>query len=751
MLHHAFFVIFLAISVHGDAEVDWLIKKVGVSSHVVDRCWQYADKQLCGVEISNGLISRRFVTSPAFGTIDYILNASTPFGGEQSMFRTVKPEAQITLNGTAYNVGGLTLHTPFLTKFHAYCNRSDFNLDIDKSAFHYVSHSVSSPVAPFAWTPGTRYSPKYAWPPKGKTLIVKFVHPSNDLSNFELNIYYEIYDNIPLLAKWMTLDMVSDEPDSLIDTVIVDAATVELFGAMPRYGAYLTHGSFFPMADSCGPDQQNPPASLLHSKTDQAHGAQCQWLDDWPNSADPIVGCMHCKDEGAVEPYLNCSYTTKLGAYVGKKENFVSFRTLELATDSTNIERQSLSRHRLTQLLAPHTTENPIFFHFTKNDTASVKRIIDQMAVTGFEMLIYSFGSGFNLETNNNSVITEIKEQVDYAKSKGIEVGGYDLICLDRGKGFPGDVGDQWTRIDKDGSLTGDACFASGWYDKLRGLVLNFINQTGLSMLETDGPYSGNICHSTDHAHHHGASDSVYRQTQLQNRFYHEMRALNVYINQPDTFFFQGGNRKDMGYSEEQYSLPRWRDISISRMGLYDDLYTFLPTQGWMFLPLIEYEGGGDDAIFINDYDAYEWGLAQYLGAGIAACYRGNAVYQDDRTKKMVIKWVSFYKKHRSTLIQPIIHLRRPNMQGWDGWLHVNPLLVGDTKNEVGLAMLFNPTDTTIHSKVHLPLYYCGLSSTSLIAIDDQAPVRMDLTKDYSILITIQMLPRSIHTIVINL
>ena len=40
----------------------------------------------------------------------------------------------------------------------------------------------------------------------------------------------------------------------------------------------------------------------------------------------------------------------------------------------------------------------------------------------------------------------------------------------------------------------------------------------------------------------------------------------------------------------------------------------------------------------------YEWGLAQYLGAGVAACYRGTRVYDTPETRDMVKKWVSFYK-----------------------------------------------------------------------------------------------------------
>ena len=73
--------------------------------------------------------------------------------------------------------------------------------------------------------------------------------------------------------------------------------------------------------------------------------------------------------------------------------------------------------------------------------------------------------------------------------------------------------------------------------------------------------------------------------------------------------------------------MPRWRDLSVSRMGMYDDLYAYLPTQGWMFLPITDYHAGGEAAAFGNDLKAYEWGLAQYLGAGTAACYRGDRPY----------------------------------------------------------------------------------------------------------------------------
>jgi len=140
-------------------------------------------------------------------------------------------------------------------------------------------------------------------------------------------------------------------------------------------------------------------------------------------------------------------------------------------------------------------SENPIFFHATDVSDTGFKATIDQMAETGFgairscslcahfgvfradfdivlallyfgvsfaEMLIFSFGSGFTLESADPKYLATIKAQIEYAHSKGIEVGGYDLICLDRGN--PGaKFGEDWSCKGD----SGEACFASGWYDKL--------------------------------------------------------------------------------------------------------------------------------------------------------------------------------------------------------------------------------------------------------------------------------------------
>ena len=74
-----------------------------------------------------------------------------------------------------------------------------------------------------------------------------------------------------------------------------------------------------------------------------------------------------------------------------------------------------------------------------------------------------------------------------------------------------------------------------------------------------------------------------------------------------------------MGYDEEQYSLPRAQWLTLARQQMYDNTFDKLPTQGWMFLPLDEYHGGGAAAT-LEPLDA---NLREYRHAaadGVMAC-----------------------------------------------------------------------------------------------------------------------------------
>lgn len=62
-----------------------------------------------------------------------------------------------------------------------------------------------------------------------------------------------------------------------------------------------------------------------------------------------------------------------------------------------------------------------------------------------------------------------------------------------------------------------------------------------------------------------------------------------------------------------------------------------------MFVPLVDYHSGGAAAAFepLSEHlQSFEWALAQYLGAGVAACYRGNRIFDTPTVQAVVTKWV---------------------------------------------------------------------------------------------------------------
>ena len=76
------------------------------------------------------------------------------------------------------------------------------------------------------------------------------------------------------------------------------------------------------------------------------------------------------------------SYTIGPGAHVNLHESFVSFKVMSLMMDSADLQRQSLAGHRVTQLLAPHVTENPLFFHATDLSENGFKLAVDQVILS---------------------------------------------------------------------------------------------------------------------------------------------------------------------------------------------------------------------------------------------------------------------------------------------------------------------------------------------------------------------------------
>ncbi len=678
---------------HTSQQNDWLVQPSRHPASVEE-----TDNQLI---LDNGLIRRTFVTSPNFATVDY-----TNLITGNSLLRGIKPEVVLTINEHQFEVGGLKGQPDY-----AYLDL-DWIPDLTSapSAFQFREYQVGEPEIRYPWVHG-RSTASSVYPPEGVKLTVVFSPPPS-LDSIGICVHYELYHGIPVMAKWISIRNESQKPIQL-DTLSCEIVAVN--------------------------EQEK---HRLHVESDYAFSGveTTQW--------GPDADYKTQVDYRYQMPLLmTSSYPLGPGIPLKPGETFKSFRTFEILHDSDDRERKGLARRKMYRTLAPQVTENPILMHVRSAEPGAVRLAIDQCAEVGFEMVIMTFGSGFNIESEDPEYITIMKGLTDYAHRKGIRLGGYTLMCASR------NVGEDFNCIDPDteqpGSRFGQsACLASRWADGYSQRVLNFMDATGMDVIETDGPYHGDVCAATTHDHHTSLSDSQLRQWQACVRFYHECRKRDIYINSPDWYYLNGSNKCGMGYRETNFSLPRERQILIARQNIYDGTFEKTPSMGWMFVPLVEYHGGGAAATFeplCDHLDDYESHLAQNFGSGVMACYRGPRLFDTEQTKSVVKKWVDFYKKYRPILDSDLIHVRRPDGRSIDCVLHANAQI-----NPCGLAMLYNSTHAMQRITLKLPIYYTGLSEIAKIREKEGELKQYKIDRNYNVEIPIKMEAKSVSYLVIE-
>lgn len=690
-------------SVPAPQEGDWLVvapkRKAGL--------FQGEDKR--EIVLDNGLIRRTFRLSPNAAAIGFD-NLTT----RTALLRGVKPEAAVTLEidgqTRAYAVGGLNGQPDY-----AYLRREWLEgMTSDPEAFQFTGFEAGTPKPRMEWK-RKRYSSNTQYPPAGVSLTLHFAMRS--LAGLTVSVHYELYDGLPLISKWLTLENKTGKPIRLKAFTSEILATVEYEAIVERTGQW-GHPNIHVESDyafiGMDPKSANKVAFWV---PDPQYATQVNYLLQTP--------CL-----------LECRPPLGPDAPIANGETFETFRVWELIFDSEDRERKGLALRRMYRTLAPWATENPILMHSRQSDPASVKRVIDQCAEVGFEMAILSFGSGFDMENEDPKYLAEIKSLADYAHSKGVELGGYSLLASRR-------INDAEDVINPKTGKPGDAifgnspCLESRWGQDYFRKMHAFIEKTGIDILEHDGSYPGDVCASTVHPGHQGADDSQWKQWTKIRDFYHWCRGRGVYLNVPDWYFLSGSNKTGMGYREVNWSLPRDRQLVLARQNIYDGTWYKPSSMGWMFVPLVEYQGGGAAATLepLHEHlDAYGTHLAQNFLSGVQACYRGPRLYDTDETKAVVKKWVTLYKKHRAILDSDVIHLRRPDGNDYDGLLHVNPNLA-----EKGFAVINNPLHATLETQITLPLYYTGLTKEARIRHEGGAAKRYRLNAKGEVVVTVKI------------
>src|SRR5436190_114584 len=713
LLHFFFLLFFIDISAQKTWSLnnlwptDWLVDKVTRKSQAI----YYADKK--EITLYNGLVKRTFRLLPNAACIDY----KNMITGQQ-LLRAISPEARLTINEKEYKVGGLHGQKEKAYLLPEWVDSFSNN----ENDFQYINYSIED-IKPFINFKQTMWATN-SQQPTGKHLIFWYQSAQPALMHLVVKVHYEIYDGLPLIVKWVSLENHSDK------TIKLDKVVNEILATVEEESAVV------------GKPEQMKTQAGLYIETNYAFNNAMRY-----SISDQTT---HWKTDSSYTSQVNYNYETPciLEVYPDKApgvelkpgENFTSIRTYELLMDSYDRERRGLTMRKMYSTIAPWTTMNPIFMHLVSKNDEEVKNAVDQCAATGYEALILSFGSHLNMEDSSAKNIQRWKQLADYAHGKGIMIGGYSLFSSRR-------ISDEDDVINPKtgkpgGAFFGNApCFGSKWGLAYRDKIKYFFSQTGFNIWENDGPYPGDVCASVVHPGHKGLDDSQWKQMEIQKELYKWLNEKGVYINAPYLYFLDGTHKIAIGYREVNFSLSREQQKILNRQNIFDGTWEKTPSMGWGFVPLTRYQGGGPEAILeplsehLKDYEQL---MMQYYGAGVQACYRGPRLYDTEETKQTVIKVIKWYKKYREILNSDIIHLRRADGRDWDGWLHVNSAL-----KQKGLLMLFNPLKEQIKTKIKLPLYYTGLKNSAIVRIGNGQPITYKLNRQYEIELDLTLNPDS--------
>ncbi len=676
-------------------EGDWLIDPSRFKAGV----WAGEDGK--SIVISNGLVARVFRLTPNLATVD-IINQMT----SESMLRAVSSEGELVINGKRWHLGGLDGQSERGYYKEEWLEQMTAKAD----SFIVEDFEVEENIPTLKWA-RRRWALNKSLP-TGKVLVFT-LRGVGEVKDLKVKLYYDIYDHIPLIRKRME--------------IFNNGEAVNLDSFKLEYLAFAEPES--PVEES---DANKFLLPNIHIESDYHAGPgfterETDCVEHWVVDEEYTSQTSYSLRTPCI---LDVSMEVGPDVEITRDEPFSSYMVYEMPMDSYDRERMGLFKRRMQLTVAPWSSENPIFMHLTSADPAVVRRAIDQCEECGYEMVIISFGAKLNAEDISEENIARFKELVDYANSKGVELGCYSLLAS-RWIGDDVDVINPQTG--KRGGMTfgSSPCLCSDWGYEYFDKIKTFIERTGMTCLEHDGSYPGDVCASTTHTHHKGLNDSQWRQFHKITKLYNWMCENGIYINVPDYYLLNGSTKVAIGYREVNWSLPRERQLIHTRQINYRCTWERMPSSLWSFVPLVQYHGGGAAATLeplCEHLYEYKTLMFQNYGAGVQACYRGPRLYDTEQTKQVVIEVISWYKKYREILNSDIIHLRQPDARDWDGIMHVNPTL-----KEKALAMFYNPTDKEMVRTINLPLYYTGLEKVARIREQEGKARNYKLNRDYSV------------------
>ena len=332
------------------------------------------------------------------------------------------------------------------------------------SPFEFLALTQAPMDAPFDWLPGARGSDaSLPWPPPGLRLVASFAGLQGSAwAGVLVNVSYALYDGMPLLGKWVDVAC-----PAASCSVVLDGVQVASLALNPGFSPVATSAYPGNAEDVPSGTPVFPGTGRLTALTSLQYGVHAQHSNDVVTAGG---------DAGSTQPRLTVGDDAGLALALGGPSGapFASVRLYLLLHDEageqgvavplypssetywgctlgpcavpgsgtplegTFTERRGLALRRFLLAVAPQVAEAPLQYHLAVSDSASVRAACDQMAAVGWEMLVLSYGSGFDVESTDPAYLARVAADVAYCRGKGIEVGGYDVSRGEKGGGGQG-------------------------------------------------------------------------------------------------------------------------------------------------------------------------------------------------------------------------------------------------------------------------------------------------------------------------
>jgi hypothetical protein len=546
------------------------------------------------------------------------------------------------------------------------------------------------------------------------------------LPGVDVAVHYELYDGLPVIKKWVTVSVTAPAQPVAIDALYIEHLRAPNFAPEQIKVVQIQPNNPTPFSEQIVPD----PAQSFPGRTQQLW-----YFDDaWDACCDQelhVSYSYYTRLMVGYGPDVTFGGLTGPGALVsaGDAAPFESIAVRLLFHDTTDFERQGLGTRRMQQYLAPQLQETPLYTMINDiSSTAAFHLAISQAAAAGLELVVVGYGANGYCgmcpgQLQNATWVAWFKSNVDFARSLGVSVTAYTLM---QHNGWGEDVPEAEQVLQRDGTRGGIACFATDWHAAYRQSVLDFIAETGMMGVETDGQYEGAFCGDTGGDHHHNGGDgSWHAQMQATAQFNVALKAQRSYQTGADAYMWSGANKWNHADTDAGYGLGSlWERLSVGRDYIYDSTTTRLHSSGMY--------GVNDIASASRQCDptpgrlvCVDFALASFLGQGVVSDNVAPSLFDPSdpdaaALTKIFKAWSDFFAAHRPILTSAAsLHIVRPTARALEATVH---LLADPAAPERGLLTIYNPSSGALSDELPVNLYYAGYEPGSVVVVSDAAP-----------------------------